>query len=49
MSLSGVSGIVFAAINYSEYFPNGSTVLQSESNGWATPISGASKEIMTPE
>ena len=43
-----MSGLVSAAVNYSEYFPNWSTALQSQSNGWATPVS-SSKEIMTPE
>ncbi len=43
-----MSGLVSAAVNYSEYFPNWSAVLQSQSNGWATPVS-SSKEIMTPE
>lgn len=37
------------AINYNEYFPNGSTIYQNSNSGWVTPVSGASKEIITPE
>ena len=41
--------IAYTAINYSEYFPNGSQVAQSQLNGWTTPTGGASKDIDTPE
>ncbi len=44
-----LSSWVYGAINYSEFFLNGSTVIQSQSNGWTTPVNSASKEIMTPE
>lgn len=40
---------IYAAINYSEYFPNGSTVLQSQANGWTAPGGGAAKDIATPD
>jgi hypothetical protein len=41
--------VVYATINYSECFPNGCTLFQSLTNGWVTPISSTSKEIMTPQ
>jgi hypothetical protein len=41
--------VVYATINYSECFPNGCTLFQSLTNGWVTPTSSTSKEIMTPE
>ena len=34
-----MSGAIYATINYAELFPNGSTVVQSQVNGWTTPIS----------
>lgn len=43
------SGAIYATINYSELFPNSSTVVQSQTNGWTSPLSWASKEVMTPE
>lgn len=39
----------YAGINYGEYFPNGSTTLQSQSNGWAIGTGWISKDILTPE
>ncbi len=42
-------GIAYGVVNYSEYFPNGSSILQSQSNWWTTPTGGWPKEIMTPE
>jgi hypothetical protein len=44
-----ISSGVYSAINYSEYFPNGSTVVQSQSNGWTSPVNWNTKEIMTSE
>jgi hypothetical protein len=44
-----MSGAIYATINYAELFPNGSTVVQSQVNGWTTPLSWVSKEVMTPE
>ena len=41
--------MAYTAINYSEYFPNGSQVVQSQLNGWTTPIGWASKDVETPE
>lgn len=38
-----------AAINYYEYFPNVSSLYQSQRNWWTTPVWSQSKEIMTPE
>lgn len=52
LSMIGILGtlsVLYAAINYSEYFPNGSSTLQSLSNGWTTPVSNNTKEIDTPE
>jgi hypothetical protein len=34
-----MSGAIYATINYAELFPNGSTVVQSQVNGWTTPLS----------
>lgn len=51
LALFCISGIAFAAVNYGEYFPNWSAVLQSQSNWWASPIlsvGGGVKDIMTP-
>ncbi len=46
--ISTISAI-YATINYSEYFPNWLVILQSQSDGWTTPISNNTKEIDTPE
>lgn len=47
----GISWSVLAGpnINYWELFPNGSSVYQSQSNGWTTPNPYSIKDIVTPE
>jgi hypothetical protein len=41
-------GVIYWAVNYSLYFPSGK-LLQSETNGWTTPVASTRKEVMTPE
>lgn len=46
--------IVYAAVNYAEYFPNWSTVYQSQQNWWTNPVPIPywwynRKEIVTPD
>lgn len=49
LALLGCSGVIYGAINYSEYFPNSTTLFQSQANGWASNTGWVAKEIMTPE
>jgi len=41
--------VTYAVINYSECFPSGCSLYQSQTNGWASPKTTTTKEIMTPE